>query len=151
MVIEQNKYIGQKKIKQTLPLEEKTPGGIMIVECEYEDGIKEYFSVLMYNEIVSKEPCDLSELRDKRLNPIVRELLKILCDWGIKLGELQYMSSLLNQSLMFNEKEALVELWSKWMPRPLSPDEVDLITINRLLKTIRQRDESNKSKGNNNQ
>lgn len=116
-------------------LAEKTPGGFTIVQVRYEDGTVEWFSAPMFEKVVSEKPCDASALRDKRIAPIVQAIISILRDWGIKLGELPYMSALLNQSLDFNSKEALIELWSKWMPRPLSPDDVDLVTIDRVLKS----------------
>ena len=130
------KYIGEKKIESAKETEEKTLGGFSIIEVQYESGI-EWFSSLMFEKIVSETPCDLSELREKRITPIVNVLLTVLRDWGIKLSELPYMSAVLNQSLDFNQKEALVELWSKWMPRPISSDDIDLITVDRVLHSIK--------------
>lgn len=129
------KFIGGKKIEQTRELAEKTPGGFAIIEVKYEDKTTEWLSVLMFAKVVSEQACDASALRDKRIPPVVQELIATLRDWGIKLGELPYMSTLLNQSLDFNQKEALLELWSKWMPKPLSPDEVDLVTVDRVLRS----------------
>lgn len=135
---EGNKYIGPKKIESTKEIGEKTPSGFSIIEVEYEDKTVEWISYLMFEKIVSDEPCDLSQLREKRLNPIIQVLLAALRDWGIKLNELPYMSVLLNQSLEFNQKEALIELWSKWMPRPLSPDDVDMVGIDRVLRSVKR-------------
>lgn len=137
IVVDPKRYIGSKKIERTKEIEEKTPNGFSIIEVEYEDQTKEWISSLMFEKIVSETPYDLSELRDKRITPIVQVVLAVLRDWGIKLNELPYMSVLLNQSLDFNQKEALLELWSKWMPRPISPDDVDMITIDRVLKSIK--------------
>ena len=130
------KFIGPKKVKNTAITEEITPGGIPIVEVEYEDGVKEWFSSKMFEKIIASESCDESTLRDKRVHPVVGEMQVLLREWGIKLGELPYMSIILNQSLDFNQKSALQELWSKWMPKPQSLDDVDLITIDRVLKSI---------------
>ena len=104
------------------------------MEVKYESGSVEWISSIMFWKIVSKETCTASDLRDKRVSHIIKEILIILRDWGIKLGELPYLSAMLNQSLDFNQKEALLELWSEWMPKPLSPDDVDLIAIDRVLK-----------------
>lgn len=130
-------FIGDKVIKEKIDTEEKTPGGIKIVLVEFEDGTKEMFSELMYDKIVSEEICDATTLRDKRIFPVIESLLFTLREWGVKLNELTYMSVVLNQSLSFNEKEALKELWIKWIPTLNSIDEIDLIAIDRVLKSKR--------------
>lgn len=129
-------FIGEKQVKSVETTDEKTPGGTEILKVEYEDGTREFFSKLMYDQIVTEESITLSDLRDKRVQPVVAMLLVALREWGLKLGELGYLSALLNRSLDSNRDAALQELWSKWMPRPLSVDDVDLITIDRVLKTI---------------
>jgi len=88
----------------------------------------------MLNRIITEEPCDLSTLREKRLKPVVQNVLQLMCDWGVKLSELPYFSVLINQSLDFNQKEALLKLWSGWGPKLLHPDDVDLITLDRVLR-----------------
>lgn len=127
-------FIGEKEIKTTLETKETTPGGSKIVEVEYQDGFKERFSELMYEKIVSEEKCTLDELRDKRCQPVVALLMAALREWGVKASELPYISALLNRSLEFNRDAALCALWEKWMPRPISPDDVDLVTIDRVLR-----------------
>ena len=131
-------FIGNKKIKIHFLTSETTPGGIPIVEVEYEDGTKEFFSELMFKEIVSDLSCDLTELRDKRISPVVKIVVGVLRDWGIKIGESSYFALVLNQSLNFNIDEAQKELWSQWTNKPLSLDEVDLIAVDRVLKSTRK-------------
>lgn len=129
-----DEYIGKKKIKSIIVANEKTQGGQDVVLIEYEDGLMERIPTVMFDEIVSDEPCGLDELRDKRIRPVVSLILTLLQEWGIKLSELGYLSALLNQSLDFNRDSALRKLWSKYMPEPLAPDEVDLLTVNRVLR-----------------
>lgn len=135
--MEEIKYIGEKQVKEITDSGEKTASGISIISVEYVDGTKEQFSSLMLDKIISDEACDLSKLRDKRLYPIVEEVLKVLREWGIRISELQYMSVLLNQSIEYNQREAILELWSKWIEKPLSVDDVDMITIDKVLKSIK--------------
>lgn len=139
MAEEQNthkgKFIGEKKIAEVSETEEKTPGGLAILQVRYEDGAVEWLSSKMLEATVSEESCDLGALREKRTHPVIQEMLVAIREWGIKLGELPYMSATLNQSLDFNQREALLELWSNWMPRPLSPDEIDFVAIDRVLKS----------------
>ena len=127
------KYIGHKQIKTTKE-GGKTPNGIEVVEVFYEDNTKEFLSKLMYDKIVSEEACDLTQLRDKRLEPLVKETLAVLRNWGIKLSELTAFYALLNLSMQNNEKEALLELWREAIPTLQDPDDIDLINVDLVLK-----------------
>jgi hypothetical protein len=128
-------FIGGKRIKLIEDTLEKTQGGYEIVKVTFEDNTIEHFSKVMFNKIVSDKACDASELRDKRIQPVVEIILAILRDWGIRTGELPYFSALLNQSLDYNSQQALIKLVSQWMPKPNSLDDVDFITIDRILKS----------------
>lgn len=130
-----DKFIGEKKVANIIDSETKTYGGIPVVMALYEDGTKELFSSLMIEKIVSETSCDLTALREKRLNPVVEQVLNLLRDWGVKFNELPFMSMLLNQSLDFNQREALVKLWGPWGPKLLSPDDVDLIMVDNVLRS----------------
>lgn len=127
-------YIGENKIKGERVFD-KTPAGADIIEVEYENGEVEVFSKLMYDAVKTDAVIDLSKLRDLRIFPIVGSVLMVLREWGIKLDELDYFSTVLNQSLQTNEKEALKYLYQKWSPTIKSHDAVDLITIDRILKS----------------
>ena len=128
-------FIGDREVKEVKESGEKTSGGIDVLEVQFKDGSVEWFSRLMYDETIAKERCDASALRERRVQPVVKVLLEVLRDWGIKISELTYISAVLNQSIDYNTKEALNELWSKWMPRPLTPDDVDLVSVDRVLKS----------------
>lgn len=128
-------YIGNKPIKETKTSEEKTPAGSELIEVEYADGSKEILTKMMYDEIVSDKECDLTELRDKRVRPIVASILMAFREWGLKVGETAYMSALLNQSLDANKVEAEKELWLKWIPTLQSLDDVNMLAIDRVLKS----------------
>jgi hypothetical protein len=134
------KYIGNKKIKEVITLEEKTPVGSDIMEVEYVDGTKEVLSKMMYDETVSEKSCDLTDLRDKRIRPVVASVLLIFREWGIKISETAYFSALLNQSLDHNKDEAQKELWKQWKPTLQSLEDVDYITIDRILKSIKTKE-----------
>ena len=130
-----DQYIGEKKVANIIDSGTKTHGDVPVVAVIYEDGSKELISSLMIDKIVSDVACDLTVLREKRLTPIVEQILNLLRDWGVKFNELPYMSILLNQSLDFNQKEALIRLWAAWGPRLLSPEDVDLITVDNVLRS----------------
>jgi len=137
MIQYKDKFIGEKQVASVTKTEEKTTSGVEILSVEYADGTKELISSLLLNKVISDEPCDVSKLRDKRLFPIVEEVLKILRDWGLKLSELSYLSTLINQSIAFNQSQALIEVLGKYTGNKLlNPDDVDMLTLDKILKEI---------------
>ncbi len=130
-------WIGDKKIGSTSTLKEKTPAGYDLIEVIFTNGTTAIFSKMMFDAIVSVESCDDSALRDKRVHPVVGSVLAIMREWGIKVGETQYFSALVTQSLNSNKDEAEKQLWKGWAPTIKSLDDVDLILIDRVLKTIK--------------
>lgn len=141
-------FIGQKEIEKSEDSGELTPGGVKIIKVEYKDGAVEHLSDLMFEQVVTEEATTPEQLRDKRLQPVVAVVLAALREWGVKMSELGYMSALLNRSLEFNKDTALCELWAEWMPKPLSPDDVDLITVDRLLRAKTDGISNDKAGGN---
>lgn len=127
-------YIGKKKVREIKETTEKTPGGIDIKQVFFEDESVEYISSIMLDKIVTDQQVDDTKLRDLRVIPVVDMILSVMREWGIKTGELPYMSALLNQSMDFNSSQALISLLADYMPKPNSLDEVDLLTIDRILK-----------------
>lgn len=123
------KFIGEKEIRN-FQCDEN------ICQVEYTDLGKETLSKVMFDEIVAEEKCDLSTLRDKRVRPVVAHVLMVMRGWGIKTGEVGYFSALLNQSLMHNENEALKQLWKSVIPTLASLDDVDLVAVDKVLKSI---------------
>lgn len=131
-----NQYIGEKLIANVTETKEVTPSGVGILMVEYADETKEYISSLMIDYVLSESPCDLSELRDKRLRPIVEKILELFRDWGLKLSELSQVSLLLNQSIDYNHKQAMIQLWSKYA-NVNHPEEVDMLTLDKVLKEVK--------------
>lgn len=127
-------YIGKNEVKSTA-VAEKTVGGIDVVEVTYMNGEKEYLSKLLYDKVVSGAISDDTNLRDKRIIPMVEATLVLLRDWGIKLSELPYFSAMLNNSIEKNHQEALNELWKPWVYNINHPEQVDMIAMDRVLRT----------------
>lgn len=127
-------FIGAEKIFETEVADQKTAAGAEIVKVKFENGKVEHFSKSMFDAIVSDKSCDASELREKRVKPVVQMLLAVLEEWGVKVGELPYISTLLNTSLEYNKDQAYIKLLERYMPKPNSLDDVDLVTIDRILK-----------------
>ena len=127
-------FIGTRAIKITEETNETTPGGTKIIKVTYEDDHVEHFSQLMYDKVISEEACTLDQLRDKRCEPVAALMLSAFREWGVPFGDLDYISQLANRSLIYNQQQAICLLWSDWMPKPLSVEDVTIIAMDRLLK-----------------
>ena len=127
-------FIGQKKIRSSEETSEQTPSGSPLVKVTYHDASVEYLSKTMFKKVKTEKARTLEELRMLRCEPVVEMVLLLLRDWGIKLSELGFFSALLNRSLEHNKEQALCQLWSQYMPKPLASDEVDLIAVDRVLR-----------------
>jgi len=130
-----SQFIGTKKIKETKTAEHKTPMGNAIVEIEYDDNTKEFMAQCMFDKVVTDKQTDATELQDKRINVIVDIILFSMREWGVKIGEVDKITMLLAQSLSYNSNQALLSLVADYMPKPLSLDEVDMLTLDLILKT----------------
>ena len=97
-------FIGTNKIISTKNLPENTHEGLPLIQVDYENGSSEVLSKLMYDTVVSEESCDPSAFREKRIFPVVQEVLKIMRNWGLKLNELHFFSAVLTNSLHENQK-----------------------------------------------
>lgn len=137
-------FIGKKQILETSVSEEKTAADNDIIIVKYKDETVEHLSKTMFDAVVSPTVGDDTQLRDRRIKPVVEMVLSIMREWGIKTGELQYFSVLLNSSLDHNTNQALLKLVSQYMPAPLSLDDVDLITVDRILKALSKPEEAKK-------
>src|SRR3990167_6477355 len=126
------KFIGDRKIKSTTTLDEKTPGGQPLIRVEYASGEIEILSKLMFDHVARKHSISASELRDLRLSKLVETTLTLCRDWGIKVGETPYYGQLLNQSLNYNIIQAELILWGEWTQKPRERDDVSLVDVDRV-------------------
>lgn len=124
-------YIGPNKIKSHKDIK----GEIPLVEVTYDNGNVEQLSKLTFDEVVSEEACDLTELRRRRVSPAVNEFLTIIRNRGLKINEMDYMDAMLKTSLEEFARHAQCMLWKDYMPQPHDPGEVDFVTIDRILRT----------------
>ena len=124
-----SKFIGDKEIRNHHCTDN-------LCEIEYVNENKETLSKIMFDEIVSEEKCDATTLRDKRVRPVVAQVLGIMRLWGLKNSEVGYFSALLNQSLQNNEDVATTHLWKTINSTLQTVDDVSLVDVDKVLKSI---------------
>jgi len=99
-----NKYYGQQKIKDF-----EITGERVILDLDNDTQVE--LSGKMAEVAVTEKKLDLTELREARLNPVAKAILKLYLDWDIKISEIEYVSTLAATSLNENIKEATEKLW----------------------------------------
>ena len=109
---ELKQFIGSKRILGIIPSGKISVGG-EIVEVKFLDGSSERMTKLMFDSIVSETETNLTLLRDKRLYPVVKEMLTLLLKWGVKIGETDYLFNITIESINRNIKKGEEKLWRK--------------------------------------
>lgn len=106
------KYVGDKEVLAVEVCEESTPLLGKIVNVKFADGSSQVLTEKMYQNVVSDTPCDLSALRDKRVTPIVKEILVLLRESNLRIDEVDYMCALLVSSINKSSEDASNKLWN---------------------------------------
>lgn len=106
-------YVGQKKIKATEKAERKTFLGKEVTLMTYEDETKEELPSEQLCLQVTLEPCDLTQLREKAIVPMVEKILAILLEAEIKVIDVEYMTQKIIMSIRDHIDRANKKLWGK--------------------------------------
>lgn len=108
----EEKYLGNKKVLSVNETGDTTPLGSKIYEVNLEDGSIEVVTEKILNYVVDTKECDLTELRRRRVEPVVKEMLVLLREANMKIGDLDYLLSLFTESINQNNNEASNKLWN---------------------------------------
>jgi len=84
------KFIGSKKIKNIVLLDEKTYLGKNKVKVEFDDETSYIYPEEALEDIVTQDKKDATELRDLRVNPVIEKVLTILVESELTLPEIDY-------------------------------------------------------------
>lgn len=108
----QDQFLGDKQIKF---VEEAEPSksGIELMTVVFNDGSREQYSKLMLEQegVVTPQVQDLTEFRDRRVFPVVKDILKLLRDYNLKVDEVQYLFAKTATSMNVNIDKAEASLW----------------------------------------
>lgn len=105
-------YIGEKEIKVVTDTTKLTPLGGKVMEVTYVDGTTEEITEKTLKIIKDTKPCDATELRRRRVEPVVQEFLIMMREGNLKLSEVDYAMSLVIESINQNSNEANNKLWN---------------------------------------
>lgn len=130
-------YIGDRQIRLTEKLDETTPSGVPLIRVHYMSDESEVLSELMYKHLLSDRQTSKADLMENRVAKVVELTLGICGDWGLKIGETPRFGQMLNQSLNFAVDQAELQLWRGWDGGANERDDITLVTVDRVLRSIR--------------
>jgi hypothetical protein len=109
----EGKFIADQKIKEVKDIESKTYLGSDRVEVLFEDETKEEFPKNILEAIISDEQSDLTTLRDKRVNPVLVQVIALMAEAELNLDDQNYFTSRLPSLLQMNFDKAVDKLFGK--------------------------------------
>lgn len=107
-------FVGPRKVF-TVSISEtlKTNGGNDVVEINYEGGFREIMSKKTFEIIVSDKPCDLTQLREKRIAPLIAQLMDVVAENDIKAADIETVKTRFEGELYNSFNRATHYLWTK--------------------------------------
>jgi len=114
MKIFKGKYLGHRKIKEILYLETKTFLGEGRIKVTLEDGEVQELPVEMLEATITDKKSDATNLRNKRVFPVVDKILAILTDSELSFAEISYATGpRLKASIDDNVERSYEKIWGK--------------------------------------
>jgi hypothetical protein len=106
-------YVGKKKIKSTEVLKRKTFLGKEVTLLTYEDDTKEEHPSEQLWLLVTAQPCEPTDLREKTIVPVVEKILAILLEAEIKIIDIEYLTQKIIMSVRDHIDRANKKLWGR--------------------------------------
>jgi hypothetical protein len=108
----QDQYLGDKQIKF---VEEAEPSksGVEVVTVVFNDGSRQQYATLLLKQdgVVTPQIQDLTLFRDARVLPVVKEVLKLMRDYNLKVEEVDYLMQKVVTSINMNLQTAETNFW----------------------------------------
>jgi len=143
---EKKQYIGKKQVIGFVIQEEfKTPMGGEIVEVLYLDSNKELMPKKTFNLIVTDKESNDSEVAKTKFRPMVQEILAVVADYDIKFFELEYLTTMIKNSILENINRANNYLWRKDDASHIAGydmlNDITFLDVQNILKQIPKKNE----------
>lgn len=127
---EKDLFVGSEKVAMVADTEIKTPMGSDIVEITFENGRKEIMPKKAYELVVTDIASDASIAHRTKMNALVPALKMVICEYDLKVGEIQSLLQALANGIDDNFSRATNYLWTsddtQYVPgmNPLSPRSI---------------------------
>jgi len=122
------KFIADKVVTGVELIDEVTYLGSSKVKVTYIKG-EEVLPFIVFKDLVSDKSYDLSELREKRINPVLEKVIAIICEYEISKEDIEYaMLTKLPNLLQKNLEEAIEKKFGKKIYQITLKDLDDILT-----------------------
>lgn len=136
----EKKFVGRREVASVVHEEFKTPGGADVVRITFVDGFKELMPMKSYEALVSTQVSDDTELRKAKLKLITKDVLKVVAEHDLKLGEVDELNRQVGAAIFESANRATHFLWTdkdeSYVPGFNSVLELSLLDVEEVLKTI---------------
>lgn len=113
-------YLGKEEVSNAAVQE-----GASDVTVTFKDGSVRVMPYRRFQAEQTDKPIDLTELRERRSQGIVQDILTVLLAWDMPLGDFEHVISLLGLSLDNLRNYADNSLWGKNVKYDLSMADLD--------------------------
>lgn len=122
------KYIGEKIVDNFTECPEKTPLGANILNVVFTDGTTKIITERAYKNMLSPAATDATALRDLKCKPVCQEILALMAESNLTLGDISYVMQLTAVSIDENASKAVNKLF-----KVEYKDERSLLAMNSIL------------------
>lgn len=123
------KYIGNKVISGTFDLPLKTALGEKVLTVSFEDGTQTTLTEKSYNRMITDTETDATNLRKLKCEPVVQEILVLMQEANLTMGEVNFVIELTALSIDKNASDAMNKIF-----KVEYPEDRTLLSIDALLK-----------------
>ena len=107
------KFIASDEIVTISQSEQKTPQGGDMIEVEFKNGRTCSYPVKTIPYLVTDKSTDYNSLQDRKFEPIIRELVDVLFEYDVKLGEFQALLQAVGKRVDDHLNRAMHYMWTK--------------------------------------
>lgn len=141
----QEKFIGAKRVEFVVDEDTvKTPAGNPVVRVHFADKSVELMPKSSYELVVSTAASDANILREIKLMDLTKQILKVIAENDLKLGEIDDLNRRIGAALFENANRATNFLWTKddktFVPGFNCVLEQSVLDVEEILKTIPLKD-----------
>lgn len=121
-------YIGQKEVKTVETLPDKHNGTTELVKVTYADDSTEILTQKGFDISVTEAAADLTSLRDRRMQIIVKAILEIMLEYGTSLADVNFITTNISLSVNAAMNAANAKLWGK------DENDLNLLEIDNVIR-----------------
>lgn len=113
------KYVGGEKIAEAIRLVRHTPLGKEMIKLVYDSGKEATFSLEDLEAIISNEPLTPTQLSDRRIEPVVAEILAVLLEHDLTLDDAFRIQGAVMSRVNLSVEDAIRRAFGKLLDREI--------------------------------